>query len=163
MRIDGSQARAARATARREPIEYAIGGEVFEFRPEMALDVLFGVDAWAATSIQAMRLWMLAHMVLDAKCDTSCVDGETPTLCDALSVMKGRLRAVKVDGEPLDELDMDEMFRAVRRAQGLGEVDEGESSSSADSSETAGDDSSETSTPPTPQTSFDPAPAASDG
>lgn len=146
-------ARAARATARREPIEYEVGGEVFAFRPEMPLDVLFGVDAWAATSIQAMRLWMLAHMVVDPKCDTSCVDGETPTLCDALSVMKSRLRAVRVGGESLAEEDMDEMFRAVRRAQGLGDVDTGESSSSADSSETAGDTSSETSTPPTPPTS----------
>lgn len=162
MRLNGNQARAARASALREPIEYEIGGEVFVFAPEMSLDVLFGVDAWGMVSMEAMRLWMLAHMLADSGCDITCVDGDRPVLCDALKDFKQRLRKVRVDGLALDETDMTAMFAAVRDAQGVD--DEGKSSSSADSSESAGDTSSETSSVSvTPLTSSPPARAASGG
>lgn len=142
MRLDGNAARAARASARREPIEYAIGEDVLVFAPEMPLDVLFGVEKWYAVTPTGMRLWMSAHMLADATCRTECVDGDVPTVCDTLTAYRDRLRKIRVDGAPLNEDDIDEIFVAVRDAQG---VTDPESSSSADSSETAGDTSSETS------------------
>lgn len=142
MRLDGNQARAARAAARREPIEYAIGDTVLAFKAEMPLDILFGVERAYATSLRGLRQWMLAHLATDSECDTSCVDGDSPKVCASVTALSDRLRKIRVDGEPLDEADLDDMWTAVRDAQG---VTEGESSSSAESSETAGDTSSETS------------------
>lgn len=167
MRLDAKQARAARAGARREPIEYAVGDSLFVFKAEMPLDILFGVERAYAADLLGLRLWMLAHLEVDAPCDTSCVDEQDedgksiPLPCKALDDFKARARAVRVDGGPLVEADLDAMWVAVREAQG---VDEGESSSSADSSETAGDSSSKTSSPTasTPPTSSSPVPAASD-
>lgn len=166
MRLDGNQARAARTAARREPVEYAIGEVVFRFQPEMPLDILFGVDRAFAASVLGLRLWMLAHLELGAACDTSCVDHEDkdgnpiPVRCVALDGFKARTRAVRIDGDPLVEADLDEMWVAVRRALG---VEDPESTSSVESSETAGDTSSATSSPSdsTPPTSSSPAPAAS--
>lgn len=144
MRLDGNQARAARAAARREPIEYAIGDGLLTFKPEMPLDVLFGVEKAFGVSLQALRIWMLAHLQLDAKCQTECVDGTdddaAPRVCETVQGFKDRLRHIRVDGAPLDEQDVDALWDAVRDAQG---VTDPESSSSADSSEQAGDTSSE--------------------
>ena len=161
-RINGNAARAARLAARKEPIEYEIGDEVFTFRPEMPLDVLFGVEKAFAVSLRGLRIWMLAHLLVDSPCDTTCVDmeeGEDRRACAALASWQKRMRAVRVDGDPLDEADVDAMWDAVREAL---DVTEGESSSSAGSSETAGETSSVTSdTATTPQASSSTGGAAS--
>lgn len=159
MRLDGNAARAARVAARREPLEYVIGEETFVFRSEMPLDVLFGVERVYATSLRGLRMWMLAHLLLDAPCGTECADAQEPTVCEAQRSFRDRLRTLRIDGAPLDEADIDEMWDRVREAM---DVTEGESSSSAGSSETAGDTSSETSdTATTPGTSSETEKAAS--
>lgn len=151
MKLDGNAARAARVAARREPIDYLLGEDTFTFRPEMPLDVLFGVERVYASSLRGLRMWMLAHLLVDSPCDTECADAEEPTVCDAQRAFRDRLRKIRVDGASLAEADLDEMWDRVREAL---DVTEGESSSSAGSSETAGDTSSETSdTPTTPRSS----------
>jgi hypothetical protein len=143
MLLDARQGRAAKAVATREPIRY--GGfddeTVLAFNPEMPLAVLFGMEQAPAVSLFNLRVWLMAHLELDAKCDTSCVD-DPDGECKAVADFKARTRLLRVDGVPLTEDTMTAMWDAVRDAQG---VDEGESSSSAKSSGKAGDTSSGTS------------------
>lgn len=144
MRIDGTAAHAARSAARREPIEYEIGDTVLRFKPEMSLDVLYGYELAPVRTVLALQEWLLAHMVVDAVCDTACLDGKKD--CAAVAEIRVRLRNIRVDGAPLVEGDIDDMWNAVRGALG---VTEGESRSSAEPSETAGDTLNKTSDTPT--------------
>lgn len=146
MRLDARQGRAAQAVATREPIEY--GGfddeTVLAFNPEMPLAVLFGMEQTTHRTMFNLRVWLLAHLEVDTKCDTSCVDAglALDEQCKAVVDFKSRTRLLRLDGTALTEDGMTAMWDAVRDAQG---IDEGESSSSAKSSGKAGDTSSGTS------------------
>lgn len=162
MRLDGSEARAARRAARSKPIEYALGERVLSFAPEMPVDVLGGMDDAALVSRYELLMWLVAHSLDGPKCETECLDEEDRgRSCPAVAALRSDLRGVKVDGARITEGDLAEMWSQVRAAHA---VTEGESSSSANSSEKAGDTSSGTASEPasTSTTSGDEEPAASD-
>lgn len=157
MRLDGNEARAARAAARAEPIEYVVGDLKLTFASEMPVDVLDGMDDALLVSNFELVRWLIAHTLADAGCQTQCLDeDDRGRSCPAVAALRKEMR-----GKGLAEGDLDEMWAKVRKAQG---VSAGESSSSAESSETAGDSSSATASDsgsiPTP--SGNPEPAASD-
>lgn len=152
MRLEGDEARAARRAARSEPIEYVVGDLKLTFAPEMPLDVLDGMDDALLVSNFELVRWLVAHTLAEPACKTECLDEEDRgRSCPAVAALRKELR-----GKGLAEADLDEMWSRVRKAQG---VSPGESSSSADSSETAGDTSSGTAS----SSDSTPAPSGSKG
>lgn len=158
MRLDGNEARAARAAARVEPIEYVVGDLKLAFASEMPVDVLDGMDdAMLVSNFELVR-WLIAHTLARPDCRTECLDeDDRGRSCPAVAALRKEMR-----GKGLTEGDLDEMWSKVRKAQG---VSAGESLSSAESSETAGDSSSATASDSgsTPTPSGGRGPAASDG
>lgn len=138
-------ARAARRSARSEPVVVSLGAEEFRFLPEMPLDVVLALDTLDSVSAAEARAWVEAHILVDAKCDTSCADDGLPLLaraCDDELEFRRRLKKARhSDGSRVSGDEFHAFHEAILKAYA---VTEGESQSSGGSPATPGESSSGT-------------------
>jgi hypothetical protein len=142
---NGSEARAARSAARAEPLTGHLGAATFRFEPEMPLDVVMSLDTLNYVTHIEGRIWVEAHTLIGATCDTSCADDGLPLLAracpDETAHRMALKRARRDDGS---RVSGDEFHAFHERVLDAYAVTEGESEPSADSPATAGADSSGT-------------------
>lgn len=143
--MSDNDARAAKHAARALPVEVSLGAASFAFEPEMPLDVVMSLDTLNYETFLEARVWVEAHVLLGAKCDTSCADGGLPLMARACPDEDAHRLALKRarrdDGSRVSADEFHAFHEAVLERYA---VDEGESSPSSESPATDGAPSSGT-------------------